>query len=277
VIDLHLPFPAYLSLHAAHFSAIKEIDVGPEHYAHALANEREETDALRAGRAVHSLILTPDAGDVVIWTGKARRGKAWDEFAEEHAGRTILTDAEATMAEGMRASVAAHPAASALLSGGDAEVTLTWDDPRVGPCKARVDYLHRRPIAVGGERVHMVELKTTRARGRNAIMREIAARLYYAQTAFYIDGLAANGFACVDARIVVVEKTPPYAVHVFRVGDGPLESGRRKVDAWLTKIAECTRAGVWRGEDEADLVLPAYVDGDGLEDVDMGGIVSEEV
>jgi exodeoxyribonuclease VIII len=273
VIDLNLPFPAYLSLPAAHFSAVKEIDVGPEHYAHALTNEREDTDALRAGRAIHSLILTPDAGDVVIWTGKARRGKAWDEFAEEHAGRTILTGAEAAMAEGMRASVYAHPVASALLSGGDAEVTLTWDDARVGPCKARVDYLKTGVWP----KPHMVELKTTRARGRGAIMREIAARLYYAQAAFYLDGLDANGFADVEARMVVVEKAPPYAVHVFRVGDGPLESGRRKVDAWLSKIAECEGAGMWRGDDETDLVLPAYVDGDGLDDVDVGGIVGEEV
>ena len=264
-------FAEYLAMRAAaHFSAIKEIDVGPEHYAHALTNERADTDALRAGRAVHSMILTPDMGDVAIWTGKARRGKAWEDFAEEHAGRTILTGAEATMAEGMRASVYAHPAASACLSGGSAEVTLTWADARVGACKARVDYLRTNGRAC------MVELKTTRARGRGAVMRECAARLYYAQVAFYLDGLAACGIEA-DARIVVVEKVPPYAVHVFRVGDGPLESGRRKVDAWLSKIAECAASGMWRGEDETDLVLPAYVDADGLDDVGMGGIEGEEV
>jgi exodeoxyribonuclease VIII len=259
MIDPHLPFPAYLQIRAAHFSAIKEIDVGPEHYAHALTHDRADTDALRAGRAIHSLILTPDAGDVVIWTGKSRRGKDWERFAEEHATTTILTGAEAAMAEGMRAAVYAHPVASSLLSGGVPEVTLTWHDARVGPCKSRVDYLH--------DDTAMVELKTTRARGRGAVMREIAARLYYAQAAFYLDGLAANGFGNVEARMIVVEKAPPYAVHVFRVGDGPLESGRRKVDAWLTKIAECTRAGVWRGDDETDLVLPAYVHAEDAPDV----------
>ncbi len=274
-----LPFPDYLALPGVHSSTLKAIETSPRHYQRAIASERD-SDAMRLGRVVHALTLTPDAPpDVAVWDGGRRAGKAWAEFCAEHAGKTIVRAEELEVAHAMRRAVYAHPKARALLSEGEPEVTITWDE-RIEPgerptvaslaCKIRIDWLRADGT--------IVELKTTRAIAPRAWAREYAARYYHAQAALYRMGLDASdvlGVAPPPPYVIAVENTAPFDVAVYRVPDATIEAGARKVRDWLRKVAECEAAGVWPGvggDDAADLVLPAWAETDGLEDVDVSGI-----
>lgn len=267
-----LPFAEYCARDSVHFSTLKEMDRSPLHYRRAVDHGRADTTALRMGRVTHSLILTPEVADVAVWSGGQRRGKAWEAFKAERADATIVTESEIANARAMRAAVERHPVARRLLAGGDAEVTVEWVDERtLLPCRARVDYLH--------ELGSVVEVKTTKAAHPLAFSRASARYLYHAQLAFYVDGLRACGVDVAYVRVIAIESAPPHDVCVYTVGEEVLDVGRRKVDGWLARVAECTASGRWPGAggDEAvPLALPDYAMTDGLDDVDLGGVGSEE-
>ena len=85
------------------FSNLRLMAKSPAHYRAALDGEREDTLAMRLGRLVHALVL---GGDYLVWDG-TRRGKEWDRFAEENAGREIVTASELAQAEPVAAAVSA--------------------------------------------------------------------------------------------------------------------------------------------------------------------------
>jgi len=267
-----LPFADYLALPSVHFSTLRAIDVSPLHYRRAVDHVREDTDALRIGRAVHALVLTPEVPDVRVWDG-TRRGKAWVEFRDANAGKTILTATEHSRAVSMRDAVHRHPAASSLLSHGDPEVTVEWTDAETGlACRCRVDWMRSGSV---------VELKTARASHPRAFSRAFASMMYHAQLAFYADGIAAvtGGLAPLRVDVIAVEKDPPHDVCVYEVPDDVIEAGRRKYTGWLRAVADCTASGKWPGaggDVAVPLVLPAWAVTDGLEDVDMSGIGTED-
>ncbi len=263
-----LPFADYLALPSEHFSTLKALDLSPLHYRRAVDHPIADNDALRIGRITHAMILTPDAPtDVAVWDGAVRRGKAWDAFEAENVGKTIVRAADLAGAEAMRAAVYAHPFARSLLSSGAPEVTATWEVNGIA-CRCRVDWL-RDDGAV-------VELKTTRHVGPRAFMSEFAKRLYHAQVAFYEDGIAANGVT-VDgpsSYVIAVEKDAPHDVCVYRIDSNTIEVGRRKLDDWMTALAECRASGRWPGASDGviDMVLPDWAVTDGLEDVDVSNL-----
>ncbi len=72
------PFEDYLALPGEHFSGLKALDTSPYHY---LSQVRpKDTKALRQGRALHALVLTPDVPGVAVYPGPVRNGKAYDAF-----------------------------------------------------------------------------------------------------------------------------------------------------------------------------------------------------
>ena len=64
---------------AIHFTAFKEMDKSPMHYAWAVANQKFDSRGMRLGRAVHALILQ-EIEPFVFTDG------------DEHAGRDMVRD-----------------------------------------------------------------------------------------------------------------------------------------------------------------------------------------
>src|SRR6185312_3195230 len=86
-----VPFAEYLAIDALHFGALKVLDLSPLHYRHHLRAPREESEAMTLGRLVHGLVLSGVAPeDVAFYDGPVRRGKVWEAFAAEHAGKSIV-------------------------------------------------------------------------------------------------------------------------------------------------------------------------------------------
>lgn len=252
-----LPFGEYLALDAVHFSTLHEVAVSPLHYRRAVAFPRTDTLALRMGRLVHMRVLTPDEpADVAFWDER-RSGWAWDAFKLRNEGRLIVNRAELATADRMRERVLAHPEARALLSRGDPEVTLQWEQHGLR-CRGRIDWLDD-----GG----ITELKSTRLIDPRRFQREFAARYYHAQLAHYGTGLelAAGRPASRPPALIVVENEEPHDVAVYRVGEETVEAGRRLADSWLRTVAECLASGRWPGvasEGALDLQVPDWALGD---------------
>lgn len=265
MITYDLPFADYLAIDAVHHSTLKEIDLSPKHYAHAKRTARKDTPALVIGRVVHAMILDPQPPDVVVYEGKTRRGKAWEEFQAAHPGKLILRRKELEDCTAMRAAILAHPPAAALFAEGRGEVSLQWQQQGMH-CKCRLDWL-----CPDGA---FVDLKSTWKIRPRSFAQSAAAFSYHTQFAFYDDGVSA--VTGTDDRpapwLVAVEKKPPYDVAVYRITQETLDIGRRKVDEWLRKLAEARNTGQWPGvvPHVQDFELPDYMAADGLGDIDFG-------
>jgi len=123
---------------------------------------------------------------VLIEAGDYRTTKARDaRDAARAAGKVPLLPYQFDIVRAIAGSIREHPIASEAFRGGEAEVTLIWQDPETGiPCKARPDYLpaHGR---------WLVDLKTA-ASANPRSWRDQACRLgYHARAAWYLDGAAA--------------------------------------------------------------------------------------
>lgn len=276
-----VPFSEYLAMPGVHFSTLRYMSTSPLHYVRACDGERHDTASLRMGRLVHSLVLTPDIPpDVVVFDGKARRGKAWVEFASDaiSAGKLVVRKDELEMAERMRRAVLSNAQARALLKNGAGELTVTWDEhfelsgvSRSVRCRGRLDWRGAAGI---------VELKTTRWPSVRAWTREVAARSYHVQLAHYRSGVEANTGVSEPVWWIVVENQPPHDVAVYRVRSDDVEAGDRTRLGWLRRVAECEASGRWPGvggDEPLEFVLPDYAATAGLEDVDMSSVEEREV
>ena len=246
----------YTAIDAVNWSTLKHMRDSPKAYRHACDNPRADTAALRFGRAVHCMLLTPESfcNEFVVFDD-ARRGKKWNKFEAESAGRTILKPEERKAADFVVSAVLDCAAAKQYLIGASCEVPITWThDETELKCKAR-------PDAVKGS--VLVELKTTTSADARRFGNEAARYGYHMQLAHYWMGLDANGVRPEKIVLIAAEKNPPYDVSVFVMDDIALGLARDDVSALLRRVRECTDLGQWPGRypDEQLLSLPTWTEG----------------
>ena len=256
-----LPFDQYLSIERLSPSGAKLLNRSPAHYRHQRIHPAPETAAFRVGHAVHALALEGrsvfEAGFAVAPECDRRTtvGKqVWAEFVSWSAGKAVLTASEAELVEGMAGSILDHPLAPSLLSGGDAELSLCWDDPLTGAaCKGRVDLARLLDGAI-------IDLKTTLDASPQAFARAVLNYGYATQAAAYLAGAASLGADVRDFIVLAVEKAPPFAVGVYRLPDAALELGRRRWGEACELYATCIESGHWPGYGDGirELILPSW-------------------
>jgi hypothetical protein len=268
-----ITFEDYLALPGVNISSLLHMAKSPAHYRHVIGGgAKPDTAALRMGRMAHAAVLEPEryAEEVAIWTGGRRAGKEYDAWCLENVGRIQIKEDEHELCMALSAAVREHPVAGAYLASQDgiAEASLQWRHAIGLDCKGRFDWLD-----VGAGVV--VDLKTARD-ASDLEFGKAAARLdYCARAAFYSDGYAAKFGELPRFVLIAVEKVPPYAVAVYRVGEDLIEMGRRKYEKLLGELALCLERNEWPGlchDQETDLLLPpwALMGDDGL-DLDVGG------
>lgn len=243
-------------------SALDEIDRSPAHYfAWANGLEREETPALKFGKAFHCSQLEPhvfestyrvepDFGDCRTKDGKARR----DEWRAGNAGRVLITADDMEAIIGMQRSVAAHPAASRLIQAGQSEVTLRYVDEGTGlPGKSRADYWVR-------EKRFVVDLKSTRDASKEAFAKDVYNRRYHVQDALYRAAFAACGERIDHFAIIAVEKEPPYAVAVYTLDTDAVTKGYASARLNIETLKVCLEKNEWPSYNMGveQLSLPAW-------------------
>lgn len=173
-------------------------------------------------------------------------------------GAEILTLEDKNVLDLVVAAVREHKVAARVLTGGLAEHEVHWTHEETGlACRGRLDYL--KPT-------ELVDLKSTREGTVGGFSREVAARLYYAQVAWYHDGAIAAKKLQPDAAlpiIVAASTSEPYDVAVFRLTKVAYQAGQILYRDFLLKYKDCMTAGYWPGIAPGllDLDLPKWAPG----------------
>jgi len=289
-----LPDPVYRQAPGVSNSMRKHVcangnDPGsPAHYQVYLKDPSRLTKPMLMGRLVHGAILQPDeplpaiaiqpteraavagdsavkqkkvgVGEMIPWHNGSKVCKEWNA-AQELAGNSILTQGEYDNLCGIVKSIAAHPAASAALKSGHAEVSLfkrLWrnieDRQRVILRKARLDW-----VTPGNA---IVDIKTTTDARRDQFGDTMYKLQYYVQAAYYLD--IWNDLHPAQPKevfvFIAVEKKPPYAVNVLEVHQNAIAAGREQYMRDLNILMTCEETESWPayGEDISGVDLPQY-------------------
>ena len=241
----------YNELPAVRRSELWELRKSPAHYLYKVTNPEEPTQALLFGTAAHKYILEPDTfWDEYIFVPKIdRRTKTGkEEYAKIiESGKTPISAEDFEVITKMDAQIKAHPLASALLKTGEHEVPIEWTDENTGElCKCRPDVI----TTYDGED-WIVDYKTTTSCISGAF--EKACRLYgyKLQAGMYSEGVFCDSFKECRFAFVAQEKTPPYAVRVYKCDVGFVLEGQDLFHELIGIYHNCKETGEWPGyEDE---------------------------
>lgn len=266
----------YDRLDRVNWSTLKLLGKSPAHYrANQLERDDSDTDARKRGRATHLAVFEPERfrASYACWTGKVRRGKEWDAFAEENSDVEILTADMYQQCQEIGEAARKDAIAAKYLNGGRGELSVLWEyvvpdtngfDGYRMDCKGRLDF-----VAQCGA---IVDLKTTRDASPDGFGRECAKYEYHVQAAFYRDAYAAVTGQHLPYVLVAVEVNRPYVVQVYRVHDEILALGRERYRNLLARLNVCRKESRWPGygEAELDLMLPRWAVP--REDEDVSGL-----
>lgn len=241
----------YNELPAVRRSDLWELRKSPAHYLYKVTNPEEPTPVLLFGTAAHKYILEPDTfWDEYIFVPKIdRRTKAGkEEYAKIiESGKTPISAEDFEVITKMDSQIKAHPLASVLLKTGEHEVPIEWTDENTGEqCKCRPDVI----TTYDGED-WIVDYKTTTSCIGGAF--EKACRLYgyKLQAGMYSEGVFCDSFKECRFAFVAQEKTPPYAVRVYKCDVGFVLEGQDMFHELIGIYHDCKESGEWPGyEDE---------------------------
>lgn len=238
-----------------HFSDLKRMADSPLHFAYAREHGTAETDDMRLGTAVHSLVL--GGRKVVSYEGRRdERTAAWKDFQAANNGAVILKPDQYERAEEMAFAVRNHPAASELLGEPSLlyEQHIDWERNGV-PCCSRLDMWAK----LAG---WICDLKSCRSARPDLFERQAIKMGYHAQLDWYLDA-ADHSVTSADlgriaptrAFIIAVESKPPHDVTVWEATPSALEAGRRDCTAWFERYKVCESSSHWPGYSDAVLEL----------------------
>jgi hypothetical protein len=230
----------YDAIRATNWSTLKHLGDSPKHYRYNLDHPADSA-AMQRGRAVHCAVYEPDTFErtYVVYPGPVRRGKAWEEFRDEHEHCQILTATEFDVVRRIADAALADPIAGPLLRAPYVEQSITWTDERTGePCKGRADQIDDR----------LGDLKTCQSVAPRRWAATVEDLGYLGQMAFYLDGLAANGVSFGAPPVwIAAEANPPHDVVVYEIDERDIAAGRDLYRCYLDRLIECRAADAWPG------------------------------
>lgn len=239
-----MPTETYFAIDAMSQSGAKEILRSPAHFRYAREHQREPTPAMRFGTAVHAGILEPETFEATVVCAPAINARTTagreqrDAFLAANAGRLVLSADDYDRARRCIEAVGRHPAAKALLTGAEVEVSLFWLDGRYkAPCKGRIDARNHDGL---------IDIKTTQDASPEEYSRTIASYGYHLQAAHYFSGCE----HLLDATPqffahIVVETEAPHGVAVYAIPGNAIMAGAARMSEALRRYAEARETGRW--------------------------------
>lgn len=220
--------------------------------------ERETSDAMAFGTALHCAVLEPEKFETSIAIapeGIDRRTtlwkQAWAAFQQSAVGKTIITAEQGKLIDALVSQIAGHYSASRLLANGKPE--LSWRVQAAGlkhlpPLQCRTDWFNENGCAITDFRPYVVDLKTCATLDRDAFgnfSRSAKDHAYHNQAALYMAIMSALGVECRDFFFVAVEKVAPYGVEVYRLSDATLARAQEEVSELLIDLDKCYELNTW--------------------------------
>lgn len=241
-IHPEIPEADYHQLPGLSSTGIKRMLQAPAVYRWHADHPQSHKKAFDLGHAVHARVLGVGLGEAIIegpWNTKA--AKTAVEEARE-AGLVPLKPEDAAEADAMAEAVRAHPDAGPLFRGGQAEVSLIWDDPDTGVrCRGRLDYWHQGPNVA-------VDLKTAQSADPSRYARTAVDFGAAEQKVHYQDGTALlTGLDRPRFLHVLVSKTAPYLVSVVELDDEFEHIAAERVRQAIDLYAKCVANDDWPG------------------------------
>lgn len=240
--------------------------------------EPVDTEALRIGRAVHTLVLEgelefasrfgllPEGMDLKGNAGKAIKAEI------EAAGKIMIRFADLQRIKAMAVAITSHPRAKFVFTEGAAEKTLAWQDEVTGVwLRARPDWLPRSPL-------HIPDLKSAADASRLAFEKAVWDYGYHMKAAHVCDGIRALGLGDPKAAYFVVqEKKAPFLAAVYALNGEALEWGSVQNRASINTFARCLERNHWPGYAERvqEINLPIFAQNQ-LKAADLSGAPEQE-
>lgn len=243
-----------------HWSHVKKLALSGKQYLHAVNTPFEPTPAMLLGTAVHAIVLGQRPNKpVVVYPGKTRSGKAWEEFeSSAHPDAEIVTASEWTKAESVAAAVMSDPLARHYLDGARYEVPIAWEELGLKFSSSGIDILPDGRLG---------DLKTTSTVEPEATKRQIRRMHYAEQIVFYRRGCRANGIDTSKGLFLLcVETRAPYEVVPFELSERRIEMAERTISLWLEKLRAFTAAKQWPGYTQTPIMLDIEAWEEGEED-----------
>lgn len=217
-------------------SAMKRALISPAHYKAYLEEKEDPTPAMELGTAIHGAILEQDFSKYVCGPDCRRGTKEWTAFEEANEGKIILKPSDFNTIKGMYDAFFAHPNASKVVSKGKPEVSV------IGKCeKTSLDIRGRIDYFVQSDKGnYILDYKSASSADIGSFKRSIFDYRYDLSIAHYKDITEkALNIKIDDCFFIVQEKTPPYALMVYRASDRMLEQGLNDRDKALYIIKQC--------------------------------------
>ena len=211
------------------------------------------------GNAFHSLVLEPARFEKThVVTDLDRRTNAYKEFAAQHAGKTVLKDADYAIVTGMRNGIMRNSAAAKLVKGlVEAEQSYFWTDEATQvECKCRPDALVK-PCG----RTAIVDLKSTSDASPRAFQRSVVQFGYHTQAAWYTHGVKqVDNIESLAFIFICCETSAPYDCAVYYLDDAAMAQGWSECQAALNVYVECKKTNTWPGYPDGltELTLPKW-------------------
>jgi hypothetical protein len=213
------------------------------------AYKRNDTASLIFGRAFHCYVLEPKEFSLryVVWYGKRRQGKEWDQFKEDNATRTILDRDDYDTITRMSSAIEENDLAAGLISECEHEVVFRHMCGGNLARQCRVDGVsHFGPI---------IDLKSCEGLGEfKANFRRYG---YHRQAQWYRDLVSAVDGESHEFSFIAVEKKPPYAVGIFKMDDEYARIAEQELADAMDRLERCLTSNEWkRDEPEVQVLTP---------------------
>lgn len=204
-----------------------------------------DSDIFAFGRAVHCALLEGQGAferDFVIGDGPTNQKtgkpfgvgtKAWLEWRASEK-REVVSTADAKLIGHIAHSFGNHSIAPGLVLDGAPELVLRGDYCGV-PCQIRADWIN--PYR------GLVDLKTCASIAR---FEDDCRRYEYVhQLAFYRAVIECVIGPQLPVYLIAVEKQEPFAVGVWRIGEGVLGIAQRQNEAAIARFSACQISNQW--------------------------------
>ncbi len=163
-----------------------------------------------------------------------------------HPGKQAMTESEFLTIKAMAEKLFKHPDAAPLLVGAQCELTFFSKDKETGLWKkCKVDIFPPGSSS-------LADLKSTRAVGAEAFMRDCRKLLYRISGAYYLEIVSEVLEKYMrDFYLIACDNQDPYEIQVHRIHDASIAQGEMEVREALRKIKKLQEQGTtaWRGYD----------------------------
>lgn len=189
----------------------------------------KKSHSLDIGTHLHCKILEPKRfiNEYVVYHGGRRCGNKYNEFKQQHNGKTFIIPSELERIEEMSISLHEHEIIGPILR----QPLLTEQSIQFNchniPCKARIDAFYEDTV---------FDLKTTYS--LTSFLENVEKLGYMLAMGFYCFGLeqVLSDYKVMRFGFLVVESTPPFASKVFWVNRQDILKEIKHVDHILCQL-----------------------------------------